>query len=308
MARKKLSSAGKLAQLRQKLDKTDMGGSVGRFWYAKEGRSTIRILPEVGDMDFFFQEVGTHQLGEDYKTAKKIYCPSYTSEGELPCPICEAQEVLYKQGKAGDKSAAKLAKMLAVKRKFWMNVIDRDNESVGPLIFTPGVMIMNALSTLVMDPDYGDVTDLLDGTDIIIEREGSGFDTEYQILPKRLVSPLHESDEQANEWMNAARDVSYVEVSEDSAEDVELAKGHAIWVHPYDRVQAEFDEHFGLDEDVEEEVEEPVKPARRTRRKTKTKVEEPVVEEEEILGEDDSEVDEVEAELETRRSRRVRRK
>jgi len=306
--RKKTSSAEKLAKLRKKLDSTDLGGGGGGFWSPKQGRNTIRILPEVGDMEFFFQSVGRHHLGGG-SDAKRIYCPSFTSEGELDCPICEMRNILYKQGRDGDKSAADMAGMLNRRRMYWMNIIDRSNEEAGPLVFTPGVTIMNAIVALIQDPDYGDITDELEGTDIVIERSGTGLDTEYQVLPKRLPSPLSEDDEQAEDWLSTARDLSYTEVSNNPEEDAELSKGYAIYLLPYDRTKAEFDAYFDLDEDEEdyEEEEEVIEVPKRKRRRSKPEPVEEVVEDEEEEEEED-EPDEVEQEVAERKTRRrVRR-
>ena len=62
MAKKKSAQvAKKLDALRKKLKDTDLGGSRG-FWAPQQGMNVIRILPEVGDMEYFFQEVGRHYL------------------------------------------------------------------------------------------------------------------------------------------------------------------------------------------------------------------------------------------------------
>lgn len=324
MAAKK-SSVDRLAALRAKLATTDMGGGGGGgFWSPKVGRNTIRILPEVGEMEFFFQTVGRHNLGEG-QNAKQIYCPNFTSEGDLACPICETRSMLYKQNKQGDKSAGELAKQLGVRRSYWMNVIDRSNEDAGPLVFTPGVTIMNALAALVSDPEYGDITDIYEGVDIKIERTGTGLDTEYQVIANRKDSPLHESDEQIDQWLDSAKDLSYAEVSTDPSEDAELAAGHALFVLPYERVKAEFDDFLGFAGDAEEDDEpepEPRKAAVAPVRARRARKVEPEPEEEEVVYDEDEEPedvdepeveddepDEVKAELEKRKAvRRTRRR
>ena len=242
-SKSKMSKAERLAALREKMKKTDTGGGGKGFWSPKQGRSVIRILPETGDMEFIFQEVGRHQFPD----GKKVYCPKFTSVGALECPICELVDELYSDG---DPSSVRLAKSIKLRRSYWMNVINRDDPDAGPLIFTPGVKIFNQIQNLVGDPDYGDISDPEDGLDLVIIRTGTGgLDTDYDVKPRRNSSPLSESEEETSEWLEKVKDLSFVEVSEDPEEDSELAKGHAVYVLPYDRIVSE----FGIEDlDVEE--------------------------------------------------------
>ena len=241
MAKKKVSRADKLQALREKLATTDMGTSSG-FMRLDEGLNQVRILPEVGDMGFFFQAVGTHRFDD----GTTVYCPKFTSEGDLDCPICELVDELYQ---AGDKASRALAGKLRVRRKFWMNVIDRANESRGPLILTAGVTIFSPIAALVNDPEYGFIYDVEDGTDVKIRREGTGLDTTYDVIAARKESPLSDDDELVEDWLASARDLSFVELSDDPEEDDDLKGNHAVWVLPYDRI---LEEH-NLDDAVAEE-------------------------------------------------------
>lgn len=236
----------KLAQLRAKLKTTDMGGGGVGFWSPKEGKNIIRIMPETGDMDFFFQTVGVHHL----PNKKRVYCPRFTTEDQLPCPICETVDQLYR----GDAAQKQLAGELRVRKAYWMNVIVRGEENLGPQIYTPGVTVFGSIASLISDPDYGDVMDIDDGIDITIDRSGKGLDTEYQVTPRRNSSPLSEDADLAQEWLDKAKDLSYVLVDDDPEHDKELSAGHAIFLLPYDRIAAEFD----LDAVLEEPGEEPV--------------------------------------------------
>ena len=255
----KMSRADRLAAVREKLAKTDLRGGGGGFFSPKDGRSIIRILPEVGEMQFFYQQVGTHMLpGTDNR--KQFYCPNFTSEGEFDCPICDYVEELRK---SGDKASLALSSTLRVKRKFWMNVIDRENESAGPQIFTPGVMVFSQISSLISDPDYGDIFDTKSGIDLIIEKKGKGLDTEYQVKPRRDSTPLHEDEKMVEEWLSKAKDLTPVEVSDDPEEDKDLTKGHILFILPYERLEREF-EATSDQEDVDEDEPEEEAPRRST--------------------------------------------
>jgi hypothetical protein len=250
------SRAENLAKLRDKISRVDVSTGSSGFMRIQDGRNIIRILPQVGKMEYFFQTVGRHMIPPDGK--KFFYCPKFTSEGEKDCPICEYVEELYK---TGDKVNKALASELRVKRMFWMNVIDRANEKSGPQIYTPGVTVFGAVSSLIGDPDYGDIFDLEDGIDLIIEKSGKGLDTEYQVKTKRSSTPLSDDPAMVKKWITVAKDLSYVEVSNDKEEDKELSVGHAVYVLPYDRLDKEFGSISDMDEDDEEEEE--VKPKKR---------------------------------------------
>ena len=279
---KKMSKAEKVKALRDKLKKQDLGGGGAGFYSPKVGKNTIRILPEVGDMDFFFQPVGRHFFPDK----RAVYCPSFTTEKDLDCPVCEIVRELHN---IGDKQSKKLASSLGVRRSWWMNVIDRNNEDAGPLMYTPGVMVFNSIISLINDPDYGDVTDIDEGSDIIIDRDGTGIETSYEVHGRRKESALTDDDEMLEEWLDKAKDLTWIEVSEDPEEDDELSEGHAVHIVPYDRIVLD----FGLDSfDEEAEEAEEAESDRRPKRKTKRK---PVVEVEEV---EDDEVEEVEDEVE----------
>ena len=314
VVKKALSKQERLDKLVKKLQTTDRGGRGKGFWSPKVGRNVIRILPEVGEMEFFFQEVGKHRFpGTD---AKELYCPKFTSTGELECPVCELLSDLW----AGDSSSKRLAKQLKLKRSYWMNVINRDGEDAGPVIFTPGVKILDAIASMVGDPDYGDITDVDEGLDIIIDRKGTGLATEYQVKAKRASSPLSEDQDLAEKWLAAVNDLSWIEVSEDPEEDQELSKGHAVYLIPYDRIVREYSlEDLDVEsmlesiENPEDEDEEGYSTAKRPQKKVSKPISKPVsktskkvVEEEEIEAEEEVE-EEPEKEVSRRMARRSRR-
>lgn len=248
MAPKQPTRQEKLQKLYEKLQTIDIGSGHG-FLSLKDGKNSVRILPGVGEMEYFFQEVGRHNMPPDGK--KYIYCPDFTTNGERPCPICEAVDTLQK---SGDPASKALADKLRVKKTFWMNAINRADPSAGPKIFTPGPMIFKTIMSIVQDPDYGDITDPDEGIDLSITKTGSGMDTKYDTFPKR-VSPLG-TDEEIQDWLEKAQDLTVIEVTDDPDEDAELTKGRALWLYPYERIEREFnmsDVEAAEDEDVEEE-------------------------------------------------------
>lgn len=218
-----MSPQERYKKLLEKVSSLNLGG--GGWWRPPTGTSTIRILPAVGTMDYFFVEVGQHYLTEG---GKPFYCPNICSEGKLPCPICEVNEELYK---AGEKEAAG---RFRASRAFFMNIIDRSNPGQGVLKFAPGTTIFQALASAIGDPDYGDISDAQDGYDIKIERTGEGREgTKYQTRPTKRSTPLADTDEQIEEWLNDADDLkafvdeqllSYDDLAEKSGVNVFFAE------------------------------------------------------------------------------------
>lgn len=273
---KKASAKTRLDRVRERLAKEKLGGK-GNYWKPKQGRNVIRVLPGVGDMeDFFWQDVGRHYPPD---TQFSFVCPEFTlGEDDAACPICEFVNELYR---AGDDDSKELAKKLRVRRQFWMNIIDRNDEDRGPQIFTPGVTVFGSIASMVNDPDYGEVYDVDDGLDIIIKRDGTGLATEYHVQSRRKSTPLSKTDSQIDDWLEAAIDLSVVELTDDPSEDKDLlVDGVVVSVMPYDRIKADFERldvasdieeednpPFSGDEDDEDEVRKTISKRRSTRRR-----------------------------------------
>ena len=90
---------------------------------------------------------------------------SPTSFGR-PDPIVEFAEKLKK---SGDKDDWKLGKKIEPKFRVYAPVIVRGAESEGVKFWSFGKQIYTELLGVIADPDYGDITDLMNGRDITIE-------------------------------------------------------------------------------------------------------------------------------------------
>jgi len=244
MAKKKSQSA--LERVKAKLDKTTAGRN--KYFKPKQGTTTIRILPPIGDMeDFFWQNLGTHHIPD---TRKVFVCPNFTLDDDDPCPICEYVAELYS---SGDKASEKLAGEIRVRRKYAMNIIVRGQENRGVQIYTPGITVFAAISALVHDGDYGEIYDEYEGFDLKLTRKGSGIETEYTIVPRPRESALSDDDAEMEQWLDDAKDLYPAMLSMDPAEDAEWADA-PIKLMPYDRIEAEFE---GVLPEPDEEPEEP---------------------------------------------------
>jgi hypothetical protein len=256
MAQQDPKIAERLAKLRAKMASVDTGNNKG-FWSPPANDSVIRILPEIGRMEFFFQEVGQHFIPGEKNLS--VICPNFTTSGQFDCPICELVSQLWK----GDETDKELAKKLRHDRKFWMNIVVRSKEDQGgdtgdgPFIFTPGVTIFGSIQALVNNPTMGDITHELYGLDLIINKKGEKLNTEYKVFnrPTRSDIPLHTDVAKMDDILEKAVDLSWVMLSENPEEDKDLAGGHIVKLLPYDRMLDEYG--IGPDMDVNKLANEP---------------------------------------------------
>jgi hypothetical protein len=103
------------------------------------------------------------------------------------CPVCELVKSLFE---SGTKSDLKLAKAMKPKARFWMNILDVGDKGSSPQVFGAGIQIFKEVLSFFTDPDYGDLTDLVEGRDITLTRSGSGIETEYSVRPRPKPSKI----------------------------------------------------------------------------------------------------------------------
>lgn len=233
----------RLERMRNRMQKHQL--STSNYWKPKEGKQVIRILPEAGEMDVFWQEVGRHYIGDN-----SVLCPNFTSDGVQACSICEVSEKLYH---GGDKKAA--GKLLP-RRAYHMNIIVRTKEGIeGPFVWTPGITVFNMIEELVGDPEYGDITDLKNGFDLMLSRKGNGKETKYNINPRREATPLADDAEKIAELMKEAKDLSDVLKHLPSYEDVSaFFEGKGSDLSSGDGFEDDEDADFSDDEDLDVET------------------------------------------------------
>lgn len=194
---KDTSQQERLKKLLDKVNSLNIGG--GGWLKVPTGTTTIRILPPVGSMEYFFIEIGQHYIGD---SKQPYYCPAISTEGKEKCPICEVNEALYQ---AGEKDAAS---QFRATRAFLMNVVDRAHPDQGVLKYAPGTTVFGFIASAISDPDYGDISDPYEGYDLRIEREGEGKEkTKYTGRPVKRSTPLSGDENQMSDWIEAATDL-----------------------------------------------------------------------------------------------------
>jgi hypothetical protein len=176
--------------MRAKLEASKNGGnkkSDNTKWKPEQGDQTIRIVPTAdGDP---FKEFHFH-----YNVGKNpgILCPK-KNHGE-DCPICDFASALWREGvEKNEDDLKKEAKKLFVRKRYFSPILVRGEEDQGVRIWSYGKTAYENLLGLVLDPDYGDITDPKTGTDIVLNYTVPGTPGSFpktQLKPRRRPSPL----------------------------------------------------------------------------------------------------------------------
>jgi hypothetical protein len=193
-----------LEKMRAKLAAVQNNGdsSKGAFWRPNDGNQTIRVVPtEDGDP---FKEVYFH-----YNVTKGgILCPK-RNFGDS-CPICDFASNLWREGADNnDESSKKLAKSLFVRQRFFSPVLVRGEETDGVRWWGYGKTAYESLLNLVLNPDYGDITDTDEGTDLVLnygKPPGAQF-PQTKLQPRRRPSALAEDADQVTAYLNSIQEI-----------------------------------------------------------------------------------------------------
>ena len=147
-----------LKKMREKLGRLQNGGRSGgksNFWRPQDGEQTIRIVP-TADGDPFKEYWFHYNLGQNagFLSPKKNF-------GEDD-PLNDFIRSLYQEG---TEDSIKMAKSLNARQRFFAPVIVRGEENAGVRVWGFGKTVYEQLLNLVLNPEYGDITDPTEGTD-----------------------------------------------------------------------------------------------------------------------------------------------
>ena len=129
------------------------------IWKPANGKSQIRLVPYKFNKDNPFIELYFH-----YNINNKTYL-SPISFGR-PDPIVEFAEKLKRTGDTDDWKAGK---KMEPKLRTFAPVIVRGKESEGVKFWGFGKTVYQDILGYIADPDYGDITDPMNGRDIVLE-------------------------------------------------------------------------------------------------------------------------------------------
>ena len=163
------------------------------FWRPTEGKSQVRIVPLTDCPENPFIELYFHYLGNRSHL-------SPISNGN-PDPIAEFAENLRSEG---TRDAYQQARAFMPKLRTFAPVVVRGEEDMGVRFYSFGKTVYQALLTYINDPDYGDITHIETGRDIVVdytpqEKSDTNF-AKTTILVKPNQTPVSEDAELVERW------------------------------------------------------------------------------------------------------------
>lgn len=162
-----------------KLASSKSGGVT--YMTLKAGDNLVRFLcPE--NSDEWYKEAGFHYFRNE-GTTKVITCLRLTTGDK--CYVCDLVAELKR---SGNKKDVELAKSWSAKSRIFFNILDREDGNVK--VLGTGTSIFKEILKYFADPDWGDLTHPETGRDVVINRSGSGMETEYSVTPKPKTRPL----------------------------------------------------------------------------------------------------------------------
>ena len=214
------------------------------LWKPQPGKTQIRIVPYAFNKDNPFIELFFH-----YNLNNRSYL-SPISFGR-PDPI---EEFAQKLKGSGSKEDYQLSRKLEAKMRTFAPVIVRGEEKQGVKFWGFGKTVYQELLSIIADPDYGDITDPVNGRDVSVEfitaeESGASFPkTNIRVKPnqtpisdepdvlelvktqqdiKEIYQELSYDDltDVLNEWLNPSEDSSETETKEEvSTSELSSAK------------------------------------------------------------------------------------
>ena len=186
------------------------------MWRPQEGEeATVRLMsfPDNDGQPFkelwFYYNIGNNPgLLAPYQFGK-------------PDPI---KELINKLRDEGSKESYELAKKLYPKMRSYAPVVVRGEEDRGVRLWSFGKTVYQSLLNIMLDEDYGDITDPVDGRDVKVtctKAPGRQWAT-TEVRPRGKQGLLNEDKKQAKIWLDSipSLDDMYVTKSYDELEKI----------------------------------------------------------------------------------------
>ena len=169
---------------------------------AGEEGTVVRILPYLHGPDPF------NVLYFHYDIAgKNVVCPSTFGK---ECPICDFSNKL-RENKT--KESFEAAKKLFPKYRVYVPIIVRGKESEGPKFWGLSKTVYENLLTFFVDPEYGDMSHPINGTDIKVIFTGPTNVMKFgkvDIYPSRKSTILLEDKSQAQNLVKSVPNINEI--------------------------------------------------------------------------------------------------
>ena len=218
-----------LDALRSKLDKLqNQTTKQNNLWKPEPGKQQIRIVPYQHNKENPFLEMHFH-----YDLAKRNYLSPMTYG--RPDPVIDFAEKLKSSGNSDEW---KLGKKMEPKMRTYVPVIVRGKESEGVKFWGFGKTVYTELLGFIADPDYGDITDPMNGRDIVVEFTPSDSPATYPktvIRVKPATSKVTEDRNIAELIANKQPNISEI-FKEPTYEELEKALEN--WLNPEEGEEA----------------------------------------------------------------------
>ena len=174
------------------------------MWRPEEGKDyNIRIVPMPNNEGQpFVDRWYYYGIGGDKASA--ILAPYQFGKKD---PI---QDLITKLREDGGDASKELAKKLYPKMRTYAAVIVRGEEDKGVRLWSFGKMIYQDLLKLMLDEDYGDITDPDSGRDIkvsVTKQPGKTF-ADTKVTPRATQTPLSKDGNQAKQWMTSVPNIN----------------------------------------------------------------------------------------------------
>lgn len=191
--------------IKRKLDRLN-GNTTSRniMWKPVEGeKHTVRLLSFPDNDGQPFKELMFYY---NIPGQRGILAPSQFGKRD---PI---QELINKLRDEGTKDSYEMAKKLYPKMRVYAACVVRGEEDQGVKLWGFGRTVYQKLLGLMLDEDYGDITDPLDGRDInVICSKNPGQQWAMtEVTPRGKQTKLSSDSKQAKSWMQDLPDVSSI--------------------------------------------------------------------------------------------------
>ena len=186
------------------------------LWKPQPGKQVIRVLPYKHNKDNPFIELFFH-----FGLNNKTYLSPITFG--RPDPI---EEFASKLKTSGNREEYQMARKLEAKMRTFAPVIVRGEEGQGVRFWGFGKTVYQELLSVIADPDYGDITDPVNGRDVSVEfktaeETGASFPkTTIRVKPNQ--TPITEDKAQLEGILDNQKDITelYQELSYEELTDV----------------------------------------------------------------------------------------
>jgi len=186
------------------------------LWKPQPGKQIIRVLPYKHNKDNPFIELFFH-----FGLNNKTYLSPITFG--RPDPI---EEFASKLKTSGNREEYQMARKLEAKMRTFAPVIVREEEGQGVRFWGFGKTVYQELLSVIADPDYGDITDPINGRDVLVEFKtaeeiGASFPkTTIRVKPNQ--TPIVEDKAKLEGILDNQKDITelYQELSYEELTDV----------------------------------------------------------------------------------------